>query len=236
MKYSYTDCILTHGYNLDSVVKFKPTDIKCNDLKQTITFINSNYGRAVTFNSSLGYGTYSEWKASVLDTFFACNAMNGQGGTVDVDSFSINHFDLCLNGEKVKFEACKDNDGVTMYKSSNGETFTTYESIFDAGYTVDCEELSVQEFENNADFTDTLIDHAFIISRSPVGATGIDVMVIVPKGDGVTIDLPPNTGAKIEAGRVYALGEDDDKPIRNDFIINNPNNVEINIVWDSLNL
>lgn len=254
MKYSYENCLLTfkncrrqHAFCVESIVIHKEI--------QTIDFFGSGKSATVTYSQDLtGFATFALWLEDVESKLNEC-CMAASGAAIFGNANIANQQIQTAVLEEIRDLERSELTGLGCYQlvadsAVRGElvavynedkTFDRYDLHTGTGVQVvaiadvkKCVNEVSSELENNKDFTDSFIDYTLLIASSPTGANGIDKVTIVPKGDGVTVDIPPNTGAKIEAGRSYTLGEDDNKTVRNDFIINNPNGVEINIVWDSI--
>lgn len=58
----------------------------------------------------------------------------------EIEQVSISHFCMCKDGVNVLFEACKDEEGLTSYINTEGETFASLAEIVSNGYSKECQE------------------------------------------------------------------------------------------------
>ena len=91
--------------------------------------------------------------------------------------------------------------------------------------------IAITEGDHNHDFTDTSItvNNLRLISGNPTDR--IDNMTIVAKGIGVTWQRG-NELATLDVGRSFTLGNIKGQEMLTGWVVNNPNGVVVNIVWD----
>ncbi len=139
---------------------------------------------------------------------------------------SVSHFDLCLNGSIVKFEACKDETGVTVYTGSDGSAFGSYAEIFAAGYTTECVEKEylctevVYPISNDEVVTyQNLLDYANNNASFDDGSTGAEGINFVMFGNAFGLLYTYNGTTKNLTGSQYFGSPTDYNPVSLDLEI-----------------
>ena len=119
-------------------------------------------------------------------------------------------------GDTLVLDVLDDIDGTTVLDSTNK-------------IVSNVSDFSEKDVVVDHDFSDATITPADLFALS--GGNEIDSLSVIPKGNNVTISMGGGT-AKIENGRSKNYGGKNNVPLNTSWIINNPSEVEINIIWD----